>query len=353
MQLKDSDDKEPLDALQTATLQIRDAIVRREPFETLMSAKIRAETGVAIYQMDINGNVYKAPTSSDSRLASRELLYEMMLLVSAERHVLLERQFKRKITQLRAVWEKTLSNLDYEMKHASRDTGVADGIDDTKGKALEEIDKTKVHIIDHVREIFEDATEKMVTTSPRTEEGFFSDRTIYRINVRLDKPYKVATDHDHWDRISDIYDHLLSFLKSLTGMGPNPEESPDGLFGELREESLGLIRATQEEDKKGFKKLSKEDEDWNSRRKGNLWWLETDDEEELDILWVQPLSREFRIVVERWTGIVSQEIIQKQIDRLQVAFISAAERNQSRAQDRADELAKLKKLLDELKEYTP
>ena len=137
LQLNDSDDAVSLDALQTTTRQIRKWIMRRDPFETLISAaKVSAETGTAIYRMDINGNVYEAPASSDSGLASREQLYEMVRSVSVERHILLGRQFQRKTSQLREDWQKTLSNLDYELKLALREyPGVGDGTDDIKSKA--------------------------------------------------------------------------------------------------------------------------------------------------------------------------------------------------------------------------
>ena len=118
LQLNDSDDAAPFDALQTATRQIRDAIMRRDPFKALISAKVCTDTETAIYRMDINGNVYEAPASLDSGLASREQLYEMVRSVSEERHILLERQFQRKTTQLREDWQKTLSSLDYELKLA-------------------------------------------------------------------------------------------------------------------------------------------------------------------------------------------------------------------------------------------
>ena len=171
--LKDSDDAAPLDALQTATRHIRDAIMRRDPFETLISAKVNAETGAEIYRMDINGNVYEAPASLDSGLASREQLYEMVRTVSAERYVLLERQFQRKTSQLREEWQQTISELDKVFKKELRKSrGVGDGTDDIKSKALEAINNAKSDITDRVHEICQEAGDEMVISDSHKEERF-------------------------------------------------------------------------------------------------------------------------------------------------------------------------------------
>jgi len=367
-QLSGSDDAAPLDALQTVTRQIRGALMRRDPFEALISAKVISETGTEIFRMDINGNVYEASTSSDSGLASLEQLYEMVRSVSAERHVLLERQFQRKTTQLREEWQQTVSSLDKVLKKTLRQSREA-GIDDIKSKALDVIDNAKIEIIDLVREIFEDATDKIVTTSDRTDKGLVSDlleralpvtvpvrvprkkgrildSTFYLINVRIDMVHKIAADHDHWDRISDRYDNLLSFLKDLTGI--SFESSQNEFAGELRKKSLGLIRDFQKEERKDFKSGG-----WQFHQEGHCWQLEYEHKEESNRNeYYEYLSSFYRSQGEEWTPNCTH-IIQTEIDRLQEAVISDAQRSRSQDQERAKELDKLQQHINKLKEHTP
>ena len=166
--------------------------------------------------MDINGNVYEAPASSDSGLASREQLYEMVQSVSAERHVLLERQFQRKTTQLREEWQQTVSELDKILKKGLKEAyGVSDGTDDIKSKALETIDKAKFDIIELFSGICKEVFDEMVTKDQRLEERFWSDRTFYQIHVRLDKAREVAKNHDNWARISDRMRQTTVLSKAL------------------------------------------------------------------------------------------------------------------------------------------
>lgn len=366
--LKDSDDAAPLDALQTATRQIRDAIMRRDTFEALISAKVSAETGTAIYRMDINGNVYEAPASSDSGLASREQLYEMVRSVSAERHVLLERQFQRKTTQLQKEWQQTVSELDKVLKKELREShGGGDGTDDIKSKALKEIDNAKSRIIDRIHEIFEDTVDGIVTVSKRKgkgmitdliertlpvpvpvrfprEKGRILDSTFYQIHVCLDKMYNVADDHDHWNHISHIYKNLLLLLKKQTGVS---SVLPESKFArKLKVKFLKFIRDFQEEDKED----SQEREEWQFYQ--NYWQFETEDEQERD-RYYERLSSHYQSQVDQWILTFSQEVIQPQIDQVQAAVISAVERNLSSFQERAEELDKLQQRINELKEHTP
>ena len=371
LQLNDSDDAVPLDTLQTTTRQIRDALMRRDPFEALISAKISAETGTEIYRMDINGNVYEASISSDSGLSSLEQLYEMVRSVSAERHILLERQFQRKTTRLREELQQTVSELDKVLKKALRESrGVGDGTGDIKSEALAEIDNAKIEIIDLVREIFEDATDEIVTVSDRKEKGIFSDllertlpvtvpvrvprkkgrildSTFYLINVHIDTVHKITADHDHWDRISDRYDNLLSFLKDLTGISFEPSQNE--FAGELREKSLGLIRDFQKEERKDFKK----NEDWTFHREGSCWQLEYEHEDKGERNeYYESLSSFYRSQGEEWI-LNCTHVIQTEIDRLQEAIISDTQRSRSQDQERAEELDKLQQRINELKEHTP
>lgn len=369
LQLNDSDDAVPFDALQMATRQIRDALMRREPFEALISAKVRAETGTEIYRMDINGNVYEASTSSDSGLASREQLYEMVRSVSAERHVLLERQFQRKTTQLRKEWQQTDSELDKVLKKALRESrGAGDDTDDIKSKALEEIDHAKIEIIDLVREIFEDANNEIVTASDHKEKGLVPDflerlllvtvpvrfprvkgrildRTFYLISVRIEAVHKIAADHDNWNRIADIYDKLRSFLKDLAGIS---FESPQNeLAGKLKKKSLGFIRDFQKEERKDFKK-----DGWTFHREESCWQLGFEDKGDRDEYYEYLSSSHYPSRREEWT-LNCTHFIQTEIDRLQEAIISNAQRSRSQDQEKVEELDKLQQRINELKEHTP
>ena len=273
LQLNNSEDAAPLYALQTATQQARDAIVRRDSFAAQISAKVVART----YRMDINGNVYEAPASSASSLASREQLCEMVQSVSAERHGLFERQLERKTLQLKGDWQKTLSSLAYELKLALGNTGVNDNVDDIKNKALEAIDEATSKTITLVDEICIEVMDQMVAKDQRVEEGFWSDSTFYQINVHTDEIREIATDHAHWDRISAIWDNLDSFLDRLPGIAelfPNEdgseEEAEEGGLGEIiRERFLEHLEGFQEE----FRE-SEQDADWKLSRRGNynFWW---------------------------------------------------------------------------------
>lgn len=348
LQLNDSDDAAPFDALQTATRQIRDAIMRRDPFEALISAKVSAETGTAIYRMDINGNVYEAPASSDSGLASREQLYEMVQSVSAERHVLLERQFQRKTTQLREEWQQTVSELDKVLKKGLKEAyGVSDGTDDIKSKALETIDKAKFDIIELFSGICKEVFDEMVTKDQRLEERFWSDRTFYQIHVRLDKSREVAKNHDNWARISDRCDRLLSFLKRLTDISFEPSQNMS--VGELKKEFLGFIS----EIKKAIKKELGQYEHWTSDPRGDHWLMEYNQDDY--VAREEHYTRMFSIYRE-WGDeciLAFTQDIQTEIDRLQEAVISSVGRNLSSVQGRTKEIDRLQKRLDELREHTP
>ena len=346
--LKDSDDAAPLDALQTATQHIRDAIMRRDTFKALISAKVCAETGTAIYQMDINGNVYEAPASLDSGLASREQLYEMVRTVSAERHVLLERQFQRKTSQLRGEWQQTISELDKVLKKELKESrGVGNGTDDIKSKALEAIDNAKSDIIDRILEISEDATDpdEIVIKGHRMEKRFLFEHTVYLIDLRLDRVHSIAADHDHWDRISDRYKNLLSFLKGLTDISSLPSQSK--FAGKLQKECLKVIRDSQN----SLKEEAENDQWWEILEKYHLRKEYQDDERER--------NADYDSISVLLVGLIPAltlnltQFIQVEIDRLQEAVISSVGRNLSQNQERAGELDKLQQRVNELREHTP
>lgn len=346
LQLNDSDDAVPLDALQTATRQIRDALMRRDPFEALISAKVSAETGTEIYRMDINGNVYEASISSDGGLASREQLYEMVRSVSAERHVLLERQFQRKTFQLREAWQQTISELDKVLKKELRGSrGVNGGTDDTKSKALEEIDNAKYDITGLFSEICKEVSDEVVTKDQRLEKGFWSDRTFYQVHVLLDKAREVAKNHDNWARISDRYDRLLSFLKRLAGISSEPFQNES--IEETKKEFLGLISEIE----KAMKKDLGQYDYWKSDPRGNHWLVEYQDNVAREEHYTRVSS-----IYREWGDeciLMFTQGIQTEIDPLKEAVISDTQRSQSQDQERAEELDKLQQRLNELKEHTP
>ncbi len=351
LQLNDSDDAAPLDALQT----IRDAIMRREPFETLISAaKVSEETGTEIYRMDINGNVYEAPTASASSLASREQLCEMVRFVSAERHVLLERQLQRKTSQLREDWQKTLSSLDYELKLAlGEHTGVSDGTDDTKSKALEAIDKAKFDIIYLVDEICTEVMDQMITKDQRVEEGFWSDRIFYQINLHLDEARRIATDHDHWDRICAICDNIDSFFDRLgiAELFQNEDGGEEDAGGEgfveevIRKDFLGHLDRFQF----GLIETFEQDAAWKLSLRGNYksWLIEYLDNELARDEHYNRLSSIFREEGIEYAR-DSTRYIQVVIDSLKEPIVSNAERIRSRSQERAEELDRLQQRINEL-----
>ena len=354
LQLNDSDDAAPLDALQTATRKIRDAIMRRDPFEALISAKVSTETGTEMYRMGINGNVYEAHASPDSGLASQEQLYEMVRSVSAERHILLERQFQRKTSQLREEWQQTLSELDKVLKKALRESsGVGDGTDDIKSNSLEAINNAKSVIIDHVHAIYQEAADEIVTFDCHKEERFLiRDKTLYIINVHLDKLCKVAAVHDHWAHISHIYKNLLLPLKTLIDISSVPSEKK--FTGELKKNVLKYLRNFQKEDAEDFQKRGDFQEKWQPYPYQNVkyWQFETEDEQEW-YKYHETFSSHYQSKADEWILTCSQEVIQPQIDQIQDAVISAAERNISRVQENTEELDKLQQRLNELKEHTP
>lgn len=348
LQLNGSDDAAPFDALQTATRQIRDAIMRRDPFKALISAKICAETGTAIYRMDINGNVYEAPASLDSGLASREQLYEMVRTVSAERHVLLERQFQRKTSQLRGEWQQTISELDKVLKKELRESrGVGNGTDNIKSKALEAIDNAKSDIIDCILEISKDATDQdeIIIKGHRMEKRFLFEHTVYLIDLRLDRVHSIAADHDHWDRISDRYKNLLSFLKGLTDISSLPSQSK--FAGKLQKECLKVIRDLQN----SLKEEAENNQWWEILEKYHLRKEYQDDE--------RARNADYDSISVRLVGFIPAltldltQFIQVEIDRLQEAVISSVGRNLSQNQERAGELDKLQQRINELREHTP
>ena len=192
--LNDTDDAAPLGVLETTTRRIRAALSRQESFEARISAKVVTERGQANYRMDIDGNVYEASVSSDGDLASREQLAEMVRSVASERHALLKRQFRRRTSQLRKDWLKVASGLDDLCKRSERTSSRAGGATDERGnEALKAIEDAKLHILERVGSIFQEA-EDAVSIGRSEEPGFY---------VRLDVAYDVVENHDYWCQVKN------------------------------------------------------------------------------------------------------------------------------------------------------
>ena len=182
----ESEDEEPLDALDSAMQRIRSAYKKRDSFKENISAELTPQS----YRLDISGNVYDVPTSSDFELASRGQLADMVKSVLAERHDLLARQFQRNTLQLREDWQTMLSLLDQALELALRESSsIGDGHHETKRRerALEAIEKAKSETLNHVRAIFHEIPDEIVVKKQRTEEGGFwsDDRVHYQVRVYL------------------------------------------------------------------------------------------------------------------------------------------------------------------------
>ncbi len=360
LQLNNSDVAEPLDALQTVTQQVRDAIMGRDPFEAQISAKVVTGNGAGIYRMAINGNVYEVPTVSASSLTSREELCEMVRFVSPERHVLLKRQLQRKTSQLREDWQKTLSILDYELKLAlGEHTVFGDGTDDPKNKALESIDKAKFDLIHLVDGICEEVMDQMIKKDERVEEGFWSKDVFYQIIVNLEEARQIVTEHPHWDRAGCILNDLEVFftrlgLEEIFGNEDDSEEDA-GLEGFV-EESIkkDFLDYLNEFQGKLIESVFEQEEDWKLSQQGNFnsWVIAYLDNEIGRDEYFNRLSGFFRE-----SGIEyardSTRGIQAGLDSLKEPIVSNAERLRSRSRERAEELDRLQQRINELKEHTP
>ena len=345
LQLNESEDKEPLDALDIAMERIRFAYKARDSFKE----NISAERSPQSYRLDISGNVYDVPTSSDFELASREQLADMVGSVSAERHVLLEQQFKRNTLQLREDWKTTLSMLDQALKSALSDSSWSgDGNDETKRKeiALEAIEKARIDTLKLVREIFQEIPDEIVVKNQRIEEGFWSDSEHYQVRVYLDKAHQVMDNHDNWRRIYDIYKGLLSFLKKSLDIDCSP--TPQEFIEDLKKYSLDEIRSIIEE----LKKVFQEDDGSEYIGRWKFWKYEYEDEYSRDEHFGRIMSY-FSSTGDESILNLTQGIQAAVIDFLNEEVISTTGRNQSQIEERSEELKKLQERINDMKEHAP
>ena len=343
--------EEPLYALDSAMQRMRSAYKAQNSFKANISATLTPQS----YRFNISENVYDVPISSDFELASRVQLANMVESVSAERHILLARQFQRNTLQLREDWQTTLSMLDHALKRAlSESSRIREGHDETKRRetALEAIEKAKYDTLNLVRAIFQEIPDEIVKKDQRLEDGFWSERVHYQVRIYLDEAHlvNVMNFHDNWHRIYDVYKGLLSFLKRSLDMdfSPTPQQFVEELVKELKEYSLDLIRSILEEQKL---RLQKNDA-WEYIGRWKFWKREDGNDQ---------YSRDDRFSRIR-SHFVSQEDecilnftqdFQGVIDFLNEEVISTTERNQSQVEERTEELRKLQERINDMKEHTP
>ena len=349
-QLKESADAAPLDTLDRATDQIRQALQRRDPFKAQISAQVVPETETDMYRVDIDGNVYDLPTSSDDGLATRDQLSKMIRSVSKERHALLERQFQKKAYQLRERWQRTLARLGKVIKRESRKSrGAGDGTGDIKNKGLDAIEKTKSDIKRSIGEIFEEGIDSIVTSGLIEEEGrIWGSSTIYQVNINLGMAHVVAKGHGHWDRISQRYKTLLSFLEIPTATHSVP--TPRTLSRNLKRSCLRFLRDFQESEKETLEM------DETFERGGNGNYLQyahkTKDKKRWNKLYRSKFNH-YNSRIDQWIRTFSHKALQPQIIQLRKAVIQSAEREEANFKKRAEELKKLRQRLNKLKEVAP
>ena len=337
LQLSEAEDEASLGPLDIAVQRMRSAYEERQSFRENISAERTRQS----YRLDISGNVYDVPVSSNSGLVSRKQLAEIVKQVSAERHVLLEQQFERNTLQLREDWQTTLSDLEKALSVLSAPAGEGDGGDETSHQetALKAIEKAKYDTLDLVNEIFSDIPIEITAKSQRIEEGFFSDTVYYQVRVYLDKAPNVMDKHDNWRRIDGIYQGLLSYLKQSLGI--NFGFTSQQVVEHLKEIFLDWIRKAVQATVQTFQEDGK-------RREGEFWQYEYEAEFYRD----DHLDR----IISYWgsqgdsfRGLVIQEEV---IDGLKGAVISTTERSEVEVAKKIEELIRLQERINKMKEHT-
>ena len=354
LQLNESEDEEPLDALDSAMQRMRSAYKKQDSFKENISAELTPQS----YRLDISGNVYDVPHSSDFELASRGQLADMVKSVLAERHDLLARQFQRNTLQLRKDWQTTLSLLGQALEHAlSESSKIREGHDATKRKetALEAIEKAKNETRNLLRKIFEEILEKMVVEDQQNKKGGFwsVENTHYQVRFYLDQARreKVMNSHDNWCRIDDVYKGLLLFLKRSLDIdcSTTPQQFVEELVKELKEYSLDQIPSILEKIKR---LLQDENEAWEHIERFKFWKYDYEDDKYNRDKHFNCIRLFFLALAEVCSLNLTQDI-QAKIDRLNDEVISTTERNQSQVEERTEELRKLQERINKMKEHTP
>ena len=349
LQLNESEYEGPLDALDSAMQRIRSAYKKQDSFKENISAELTPQS----YRLDISGNVYDVPPSSDFEWASRGQLADMVESVSAERHDLLARQFQRNTLQLREDWQTTLSLLDQALKRAlSESFSVGDGETKHKETARVAIEKAKDDTLFLVREIFHEILEEIFVQKQRLGEGegFWSDSDpiYYQVRVYLDDAHQVIDVHGNWPRIYDIYKGLFLFLKRSLDIDCSP--TPQQLIEDLKAYYFDQIRSILEE----FKQQHlQEDDAWKHIGRWKFWKYEYKNDQDSRDVHFNSLKSDFVSKGEECISNLTQNIQTEVIDRLREEIISTTERNQSQVEERTEELRKLQERINDMKEHTP
>ena len=331
LQLDEAEGEEPLDALDSAMQRMRSAYKARDSFQENISAKLTEHE--QSYHIDISGNVYDVPVSSDFELASREELTDMVKKIAAERHSLLEQQFKSHTLQLRENWQTTLSELDLALEHELSDSS-SDGHHETKlDTAIEAIEKAESNTLDCIRAIYKTIAHEIVEKNQRVEDGFWSDTYYYQVRVSLDKASGVMDAHDDWLHIFNIYQNLFSYLKrSFDNI--NSDHTPQGFFEDLKKFSLRDLREAIQE----FQRYR----GWDEKKKSNQYEF-TNNEYGRDEFFDELIS-----YFESEGEYINLSIT----DDLKEAVTRATERNKSKVTEKAEELEKLQERINKMKEYS-
>ena len=348
LRLNDVEDAAPLGALDTITRRIRAALSRQKSFEARLSARVVTEGGQENYRIDIDGNEYEASVSSDDELGSREELAVMVRSVASERRALLETQFWRRTSELRRDWLKVASGLEGLCRRATMARVGAGNATDGRGKeALMAIDDAKDRILDRVHTIFLEVVEEEVSKEITEKLGIWSSKTVYHVDVRVDKAYDVAATHDHWGKIKTIVKNLISSLKRIQLIGDvGTIRNPDEIARGLRDHGLEIVRESLEDHWKRFRKRA----GWGLQP-GNRWRREFEEEAPRNECFNE-LCSAYRSGAYRLAGDFAQ-YLQRTIDTLQEAVIRFQERGHAAIRERDDELTKLRERVSELVEYTP
>ncbi len=331
LQLNEAEDEEPLDALDSAMQRMRSAYKARDSFQENISAKLTEHE--QSYHIDISGNVYDVPVASDFELASREQLTDMVKEIAAERHSLLEQQFKSHTLQLRKNLQTIFSELDLVLKRELSDSS-SDSHNETKlDNALKAIEKAEIDALDCIREIYKTIAHEIVKKDQRIEDGFWSDTYYYQVRVFLGKESDIMDAHDAWTHIFNIYQNLFSNIeRSFDTI--NLDHTPQGFFEDLKKFFLRDLRKNVQ----GFQRYM----GWHEKKKSHQYEFKNGE---------YGRDEFFDSLISRFES--AGEYINLSItDDLKEAVTRATERNKSKVTRKAEEIEKIQERINKMKEYS-
>lgn len=192
LQLQETHDTAPLEALRLAAHRIRDAFMSRSRFTERITADVIETSEHLCYHLDVSGNVYELAVS-DHDLVSRVQLADMVRSVSSKRHIILERRFRRKVAQIGKDWMNTVAVVSERLNDARTaiEEQGATHVGDQKSVALDEIKSC-------TRTILDDAVDGALEKDQRIEKKVWSDRVFYRVAMDLNKMKEIAKEHECW-----------------------------------------------------------------------------------------------------------------------------------------------------------